>query len=144
MSELAASFVVFPAVSAAPLRGWLRWLRPGYHHCFVMRASAIDDQRSFVIEHAGAQMFHTELALPVGQAVRDMQQRLCAAVLLVILPPAQGLRRIRPPMTCVEATKAVLGLWAPWVLTPRQLWRHLRRRHGAVHVLPATSRGVTP
>jgi hypothetical protein len=134
-----ASFVVFPAISAAPPRGWLRWLTPGYRHCFVMRPSALDEQRSIIIEHAGAQLFHTEVPLPIGQAVRDMQARLCAAVLLVILPPAQGLRRLRPPMTCVEATKAVLGLSAPFVLTPRQLARHLRRRHGAVHVLPATA-----
>lgn len=137
--SLAASFVVFPAISAEPPRGWLRWLAPGYRHCFVMRASALDEQRSIIIEHAGAQLLHTELPLPIGAAVRDMQARLCAAVLLVILPPAHGLRRLRPPMTCVEATKAVLGLWAPWVLTPRHLARHLRARHGAVHVLPATS-----
>ena len=34
--------------------------------------------------------------------------------------------------TCVGLSKAVLGLWAPWVWTPHQLYRHLteENRHG--------------
>ena len=30
------------------------------------------------------------------------------------------------PWTCVEQIKALVGVRAPWVLTPRQLWKHLR------------------
>jgi len=30
------------------------------------------------------------------------------------------------PWTCVEQIKALVGIRAPWVLTPRQLWKHLR------------------
>ncbi len=44
--------------------------------------------------------------------------------------------RQRPPLwwpwmfhNCVGATKAVLGVRAPWVWTPWQLYRHLRRRN---------------
>ena len=30
------------------------------------------------------------------------------------------------PWTCVEQIKALVGIRAPWVLTPRQLWKYLR------------------
>lgn len=32
--------------------------------------------------------------------------------------------------TCVGAAKRVLGLNAPWIVTPYQLFKELRRRHG--------------
>lgn len=32
------------------------------------------------------------------------------------------------PLTCVDGTKTVLGMWAPFTLTPYQLYRRLTKR----------------
>lgn len=126
-------FVLFPARGAPPA-WWQRVLAPGYRHCMAARADG--PRRSLVVEHHGAAMVVQTVALPIAELVRDLQTALTALVLLVICPQGEGPAPLRLPMTCVEAVKAALGLASPWVLTPRQLARHLRRRHGALIVLP--------
>jgi hypothetical protein len=40
------------------------------------------------------------------------------------------------PYTCVEAVKHVLGLHAPWILTPWQLYKKLRGDDGCAEQRP--------
>lgn len=135
-----AWFVLFPLASRAPTRWWQRGLARGYRHCLVVRPDG--EMRSLVVEHAGAAIQVATMPLPAAELVRDMQQALTALVLLVVLPQPEGAAPLRGPMTCVEAVKAALGLTSPWILTPWQLARHLRRRHGAVIVLPRTDQAM--
>jgi len=130
-----AWFIVFPAVASRPPR-WRRLLAPGYRHVLALREDG--ERRSLIIEHCGAVMQVQSVALPIGVLVRDLQSALVATVLMVLAPSAEGPPRLRLPMTCVEAVKAAIGVWAPWIITPRQLARYLRSRHSAVIVLPAT------
>jgi hypothetical protein len=138
MAEAAPWLVVFPlrAARAVPPAWWARPLRPGWRHCL---ACCADGAGSLVVEHVGTHLVAQHWGLPVGALVAEMQESLTAMVLLVPPPAARHGAALRAPLTCVEAVKAVLGIRAPWVLTPRALFDHLRRRHGARVVLPATS-----
>jgi hypothetical protein len=129
-----AWFVLFPAKLSGPPLWWQRLLARGYRHCLALRAEG--EARTLIVEHAGVQLRVETVAMPVAVTLRGLQAELVAAALMVGMPPAAGTAPWRPSMTCVEAVKAAIGLSSPWILTPRQLARHLRRRHGAVHVLP--------
>ncbi|WP_114393160.1 hypothetical protein [Oleisolibacter albus] len=103
---------------------WLRLLKPGFRHVFV----ALEDGAHWITVDPLSP--HTDVAVqpvPAGfdlagwfrrQGMTVVQTRLCR-------PPARPLPPA--PFTCVEAVKRILGLWAPAVLTPWQLHRHLVR-----------------
>jgi hypothetical protein len=103
---------------------WLRWLKPGFRHCFVLLGGA---RHWVVIDPTAA---FTDVGVWDRAAAPDLPRRL--ARLGLVLAPAP-LRRdaIRPaawaPFTCVEAVKRTLGLRAPWAMTPWGLYRHLTR-----------------
>jgi hypothetical protein len=113
------AWVVFSG--AAELR-WLRLLRPGFRHCFV----ALDDGRHWVVVDPLAPFTDVSvLDVPAGWDVPGWFRGLGMTV--VPAPVRRGLTRPAPwaPFTCVEAVKRVLGLHAPFVLTPWQLYRRL-------------------
>ncbi|MGQ9371002.1 hypothetical protein [Azospirillum sp. ST 5-10] len=101
---------------------WLRLLRPGFRHCFVV----LNDGRHWVIVDPLAPF--TEVAvldLPAGFDLPGWFRGIGLTPVAAGL--RRGLRRPAPwaPFTCVEAVKRVLGLHAPLVLTPWQLYRRL-------------------
>lgn len=107
---------------------WLRLLAPGFRHCAA------------VLRFRGAwltvdPMVHfTYAGLDSDLGLRDRIRLLRAAGYRTVLTrPAPPPRRALPwrPYTCVEAVKRLLGLDAPWALTPRQLHRLLTRRRRA-------------
>ncbi|MCK5546719.1 MAG: hypothetical protein KAI27_05055 [Rhodospirillaceae bacterium] len=107
---------------------WLRALKPGFRHCAV----AIDDgQGGFVFYNP---LFNaTELARINGdeQTARILLQKggfvvvdtITSEILTHALPWWECVR----PYNCVEGVKRVLGLDAPWVLTPWQLYGYLKK-----------------
>lgn len=115
---------------------WLRLLRPGFRHCLVV----LDDGRHWVVIDPTAP--RTDVAVLERAGVPDLPDRF-RALGLTVVPAAVRCGAIRPapwgPFTCVEAVKRVLGLRAPFVLTPWQLHRYLTRHR---HALPAP--GATP
>ena len=101
---------------------WLRILRPGFRHCFV------------VVEAEGGWLCLNPLAHRTAldfwpmPADADLAAEFRARDLVVVetrlvLPP----RRQAPvlPFSCVEAVKRVLGIHCLWIWTPWQLYRHL-------------------
>jgi len=128
------ALVAFSGRAALP---WLRVLRPGFRHCFVLvRAGA----RWAVVDP----MSHYTLALPLGDyPLRPLVRALRAVGLTILLVrprvPAAVPQAWRP-YTCVEAVKRVLGLHAPWVLTPWQLFRFLGRDRRRAAVTPSGAR----
>src|SRR5512132_3235965 len=101
---------------------WLRCLRRGFRHCFIAVLSA----RGWVI--CDPLLHQTDLSIVDGFSPRELAAWYREYGLLVVethLRPAP----LRPapirPFTCVEMVKRVLGLHAPWVLTPWQLYRLL-------------------
>ena len=102
---------------------WLKLLKPGFRHCFVVLGDA---KRWVVIDPASC---FTDVAALDRAEHPDLPQRLRAQGFTVI--PARLRRQAVPPapwrpFTCVEAVKRVLGLDAPGVFTPWGLYRHLK------------------
>lgn len=107
---------------------WLRLLKPGFRHCFVV----LRDGAHWIALDPLAP--HTELTVLPLPADFDLPGWF-AAQGHAVAPAALRRDRRRPapwaPFTCVEAVKRVLGLHARSVLTPWQLYRHLTRTTGA-------------
>lgn len=129
--------IAFPAQTfGAPPPWWLRWLHPRWRHCLALRPAGPNS--ILIAEHHGsfARMEFQDRSL--GDAVRELQMKHAALVLLVEArhPPPRAM--LRGPLSCVEYIKALLGISRPWIVTPRHLYRHLRRT-GATHVFPTAS-----
>lgn len=128
-------FVAFkPAPAIAHPRWWTRALHAGYRHCLAARQ---EGDATLVLDHAGSRLRAELVPVPIGAFLRGLQEHAACWVLMVALPMAgAAFAWLRPPMTCVELVKAALGIRAWWIVTPRQLARHLRSHLGAVPVLP--------
>lgn len=107
--------------------GPLRWLREGFRHCFCV----LGDERRWTIcdPLKSAVILRTVDDLPLAQLARAYAD--LGALVLVgrpAPPPADGRGGGMPlaPLTCVEIVKRLLGVSAPAVLTPYQLYTRLR------------------
>lgn len=104
---------------------WLRCLAKGFRHCFALVAVS---GRWIVIDP----MSHwTEVGPLAGgdgagpdDVVRALEARGLVAVACAIAEPERRGAGLAP-YTCVEAVKRILGIRAPRVVTPRQLFRFL-------------------
>jgi hypothetical protein len=117
---------------------WLGGLRAGFRHCFV----ALHDGGTWVTcDPLKDRIELRALPLPADFDLGSFYARRGHIVLRGLTRP--GLPRgsvAVVPLTCVTVAKRLLGVRAPWVLTPRQLWRHLRGAgHGFVEVRPGQS-----
>lgn len=104
---------------AAP--GVMRWLRPGFRHCFCAlgsggRWTVCDPLKSRTVLDSVDGMSRDSLV----QAWLSLGARVLAGPL-----PDTAARRRLAPLTCVELVKSVLGVDLPLVITPFQLWRTL-------------------
>ncbi len=128
--------VFFPAKGMTRRAWWLRGLHPAYAHVVACREAAT--QRSTIIDHRGLRLRVDTVPVPIGAFLRGLLAPPYPAWVLAVEDrhAAADAARLRGPLSCVEVVKALLGCTAPWVLTPRQLARHLRARMGARPVLP--------
>lgn len=101
---------------------WLRWLRPGYRHCFV----AVDDGIEWLtVDPLLHRLEIRASGLPSAFDLAAEYRRLALDV-IEVAPAAVPLRRAPLGLfTCVETAKRLLGIRARWVLTPWQLRRWL-------------------
>lgn len=102
---------------------WLRFLRPGFRHVFAAMPVAGGwitlDPLSNRLELA----FHP---LPDGSDLAGwFRQRGHHVLAARRRPPSSAIPFPLTPLTCVGVVKRLLGLRAPFVLTPWQLYRHL-------------------
>lgn len=118
------AWVVFSGDAEVP---WVRLLKPGFRHCFAV----LHDGACWITVDPLAPF--TEVVVQPVPASFDLPDWYLRQGLTVIPGPLNhGDRRPAPwrPFTCVEAVKRLLGLRAPWVFTPWQLYRHLCRNGG--------------
>lgn len=111
--------VVFRDDASIP---WLRWLRPGFRHCFV----AVRRSGFWIVCDSLAH--RTDLSVIREQSAAVLTERYRSLGLTVV----QTMTREAPPrlaplrfFTCVESVKRVLGIHAPCVFTPWQLHQKL-------------------
>lgn len=101
---------------------WLSWvLKPGFRHVFAV----VDSGEHWI-------MVDPRDGVPIIEAVADASFDLAAFyreegyAVLDVVPPGQGPWGPFFISNCVGAVKAVLGLRAPFVFTPYQLYRRLK------------------
>lgn len=105
--------------------GWLRLLKPGFRHCFVV----VEDGGRWIVVDPLSPFTHVALvAPPDGTGVGDWLAGLGLTVVETTLRRPASRPAPWAPFTCVEAVKRVLGLRAARIVTPWQLYRHLTRR----------------
>jgi hypothetical protein len=121
------ALVVFVDQTECP---WLRVLRRGFRHCFA----AVSDGSSWIVcDPLKDRMEINLLRLPADFDLAGFYAGKGYEVLIghVRRVPCRD-RLALAPMTCVAVVKRILGLRAMRVLTPRQLFCHLRNtRDGA-------------
>lgn len=107
---------------------WLRPLRRGFRHCFVVLHQA---PVWLACEPLKDRIELTVLNLPAGFDLARFYVQQGHRV-LVGPHPAPGPRRSAAPapLTCVSVVKRLLTIRAPWVWTPWQLYTHLLRPTG--------------
>ena len=103
---------------------WAKLLRPGFRHCFAVVGR---DERWVVFDPMSS---FTNLGVFSGPTIDDVAEWYRQFGFTVIKTVVR--REGSPPaewrlFTCVEAVKRVLGIRAPWVITPWQLYRHIGR-----------------
>lgn len=117
-------WLVFRNVSGAQSRAW-GLLADGFQHVEVWR------QDGPVWIRANACFELTELEAHAMPPWRVVGQDLAPTFLRV--RRVVHTRKMRAPfhfgpLTCVDGAKAILGMWAPFIYTPRQLYRRLTKR----------------
>jgi hypothetical protein len=112
--------VVFADHAGCP---WLRPLRRGFRHCFVvLRAGSV----WLACEPLKDRIELDALQLPAGFDLAAFYREQGHQVLLGQRPSPRARRRFAlAPLTCVTVVKRLLGIDAPWVWTPWQLYAHL-------------------
>ena len=112
--------VVFVDETACP---WLRPLRRGFRHCFlVLRAGPL----WLACEPLKDRIELDVLDLPDGFDLGAFYSRQGHRVLLGRRSRFSSRPRMAPaPLTCVTVVKRLLGVRAPWVWSPWQLYSHL-------------------
>ena len=115
----AVALVVFTGMTCIR---WLKTLRAGFRHCFVV---VFQGNSAIVCDPLSNRMIlgAVQPASPaiVAQWYRERGFTVVAAEVSEV--PRRG--ALLRPFTCVETVKRVLGISAPFVLTPWQLYRHL-------------------
>lgn len=101
----------------------LRFLRRGFRHCF---AAFRDGDRWLTFDPLSHRTEIRTQTVPADFDLAAYYRAQGLTVLPVRLPPVPARAAPLRPFTCVEATKRALGLHAPWVFTPWQLYRYLR------------------
>jgi len=103
---------------------WLRLLKPGFRHCFVL----LHDGRRWLLLDPLAHGLALR-ALDESWQAELLDALLAEGHLLVPVRPRPRPRRCAPlaPFTCVEAVKRLLGVRCRRIVTPWQLFRHLTR-----------------
>lgn len=101
---------------------WLQALKPGFRHCYAVLKNAggwlLIDPASHQtrIEYLGP--------MPLRRLLVGLQTAETTVVCCRRRDAPMRLAPIRP-FTCVEAVKRLIGIHAPWTLTPWQLFDHL-------------------
>lgn len=103
---------------------WLKVLKPGFRHCFAIFES---DGRRVIYDPLSHQ---TEITVIEDLSIQELMRGYRELGFRVV---PWAMRQVRPrpaPLalyTCVEAVKRVLGIHAPLIITPWNLYNFLKK-----------------
>lgn len=101
---------------------WLRWLRPGFRHVFV----ALPAPGGWITVDPLSTLLEVEYhPLPPDTDLAAWFRTRGHRVLESPIHPPLPTQWPFAPLTCVSVAKRLLGIRAPLVVTPWQLYRHL-------------------
>ena len=106
---------------------WLRWLREGYRHVSVV----IPCGEGYL--HIDPRSVRIDFRFIKREQVAEMYDRALYKEIIIIEYTADDIREgmhVPAVFTCVEFVKRVIGIRAWWVLTPHQLYKHIRKLKG--------------
>lgn len=107
-------------------RGWVKWLKPGFRHCYIARNeygkvwTVIQDTHT----HLDVRTFLVEDYPTIRHLAGEN-----ANIIAVDYYIGDRYRGHLCLFNCVEVAKAVLGIRKPFLLTPNQLFRWCHERH---------------
>lgn len=124
MSSPATPLALVAFTGRCELR-WLRLLKPGFRHCFLV----LFDGRRWLLYDPMSHVTDIRI-LPVPPGFDVFGWLIDHGCVVVPARPRTPPCRAAPPgvFTCVEAVKRALGIHARRVMTPWQLFRHLIRK----------------
>jgi len=103
---------------------WLRFLRPGFRHCFVLIESG--GQWIAYNPMSNGCEFAVWAGLGEDAVCRSLNASGYTAIGVNVRPLRSGAYPWRP-YTCVEVVMRALNLRTAWVFTPWQLYRFLQK-----------------
>jgi len=106
-------------------QGWMRWLRPGFRHCFA----ALQDEAGWtVLDPLSRRLLVTRLPVEAGFDLPGFWRRAGCRVLGPFEPgPAAPGMPALLPFSCVSLCRALLGAGAPFAVTPHGLYQALEK-----------------
>jgi len=115
---------------------WLRWLKPGFRHCFV----AVETEVGWIaydplLHHAKIGFVPIHPDTPASALADDYLVHGMNAAAVCVVPEPPERFRLPMPLTCVEAVKHVLAIRRPFLLTPWQLWQYIKGSDLAVYAV---------
>lgn len=106
-------------------RGWVKWLKPGFRHCYIARNeygkvwTVIQDTHT----HLDVRTFLVEDYPTIRHLAGDN-----ASIIAIDYYIEDRYRGHLCLFNCVEVCKAFLGIRKPFLLTPNQLYRWCNER----------------
>lgn len=102
---------------------WTKFLKKGFRHCFLMIKH---NNKWLVIDHI---MAYTDVAMIEGlNAAEGIKNKGYVAFKVKPNRDTNNKLHIFRPFTCVETVKHFLGISNPWIFTPYQLYKYLKKK----------------
>lgn len=114
----------------APEKRVLKFLKPGFRHCFVLVSGVRAGEWIFLDPQSHRVRCESWCYSPIFDPCS--YYRSIGHHCIWASYPQSVAQKIRiGPMSCVELVKRLLGLSGFWIVTPWQLYRHLQKQSDA-------------
>jgi len=111
----------------APEKRFLKFLRPGFRHCFALVSGVRAGEWIYLDPQSHRVRCESWCYSPIFDPCS--YYRAIGYHCVWATYPQSVAQKIRiGPMSCVELVKRLLGLSGFWIITPWQLYRHLQKQ----------------
>jgi len=114
----------YVAFGGEPTRWWTHFLKKGFYHCFLVLGNG---REWFVIDPV---LHFTDFIIVKTLHVEELFVDKGYRLVKVVPQIPEKVKFYLRPYTCVETVKRFLGISAPYLWTPYQLFLHLNSKKG--------------